>query len=178
MEIPANGLRLNLGCGRHVLDGWFNIDVEASPLSSRAPDMISDARRIDLPDGCASEIMAIHLWEHFYRWECDEVVVEWGRLLRHGGKLVLEMPDLFKFCQNILEERKRGGKHLDQLGMWGLYGDQREKNPLMVHRWGWTYKTLALFLKENGFMDTEEKITQWHPAGRQHRDFRIEATRV
>lgn len=176
MELYQEKLRLNLGCGRHVLDGWFNVDVQRSPRASRDPEMLSDVKKIALPDNCAVEIQAIHLWEHFYRWECDEVIVEWYRLLEVGGKLVLEMPDLFKFCQNILEGKET--KKIDQLGMWGMYGDPNERDPYMCHRWGWTFSTLAPFLKQNGFTNIKECATQWHGVGRYIRDFRIEATKA
>jgi hypothetical protein len=178
MAIPEHNLRLNLGCGRHVLDEWFNVDAKASPLAPRAPELLSDVRKIDLPDGCATSIMAIHVWEHFYRWECDDIIQEWRRLLRPRGTLIMEMPDLFKFCQNILDGRMKGGKDPDQLGMWGLYGDPRECDPLMVHRWGWTFATLSPFLERHGFTDAKELATKWHRAGRGHRDFRIEAVRT
>ena len=118
MELHQQHLSLNLGCGRHVLDGWFNIDIQRSPRAARAPEMLSDVKKIDLPDGCASRIMAIHLWEHLYRWECDTVIKEWHRLLEPKGQIILEMPDLLKFCANILEGRD--SKTVDHLGMWGL----------------------------------------------------------
>jgi hypothetical protein len=176
MEFHKGQLRLNLGCGRHVLDGWFNVDVSANPKAKRAPDLLSDVKQIALPDECANEIMAIHLWEHLYRWECDAAIREWRRLLAVGGKLVLEMPDLFKFCANILEGRQ--GKSPDQIGMWGLYGDPTQCDPYMTHRWGWTFSTLAPFLEANGFANVTEETTQWHRVGRDVRDFRVVATRA
>lgn len=172
MEIHHQHLNLNLGCGRHVLDGWFNIDVQRSPKAKRDPEMLSDVRKIALPDGCAQQIMAIHLWEHLYRWECDAVIAEWNRLLEKGGQLILEMPDLYKFCANILAEKG------DQMGMWGLYGDPREQDVYMCHHWGWTFSTIKPFLEQAGFKDIRETVTQWHRCGRQDRDFRVEATKA
>lgn len=175
MELhQANDLRLNLGCGRHVLDGWFNVDIIANSKAKRAPDLLSDVRSIALPDGCAKEVMAIHLWEHLYRWECDAVITEWKRLLQSGGQLTMEMPDLFKFCANILEGKK-GKKEPDQLGMWGLYGDPTLRDPYMCHRWGWTFSTIEPFLKQHGFVNIKEEQTQWHNVGRFDRDFRVTA---
>jgi predicted SAM-dependent methyltransferase len=167
-------MRLNLGCGRHVLAGWFNVDAQASPKAVRPPDLLSDVKKTDLPDGCASEVMAIHLFEHLYRWECDEAIEEWKRLLQPGGQLTLEMPDLWKYCRNIVEELKND-KHPDQLGMWGMFGDPRERDPFMCHRWGWTFKTIRPFLAEHGFVDIVEGPTEWHRAGRAKRDFRVTA---
>jgi predicted SAM-dependent methyltransferase len=172
MALHKTGLQLNLGCGRHVLDGWFNIDVQRSPRAKRDPEMLSDVRKIDLPDGCAQTIMAIHLWEHLYRWECDNVIKEWRRLLETGGQLILEMPDLYKFCANILANKT------DQMGMWGLYGDPTEEDPYMCHRWGWSFATLKPFLEANGFTNCEEEATQWHRCGKLERDFRIVARKA
>lgn len=175
MAIPPEGLRLHIGAGSRILDGWFNLDIEQNPDAPRALDMLSPATKIDLPDGCASELMAVHLFEHLYRWECDDAIEEWKRLLRPGGTLILEMPDLMKWAKNIVDGAMRGGKHPDQLGMWAAYGDPRTKNPYMGHKWGWTPQTLEAILTEHGFIKIKHPPTQFHPAGRAHRDLRIEA---
>lgn len=176
MQIPVEGLRLNLGCGRHTLDGWFCIDAVAHPKASRPPDLLCDVKSIPLPDACAVEVQAIHIFEHLYYWECAGVLDEWKRLLRPGGLLVMEMPDLQKFCRNILEGVK--GRHDGQMGMWGAYGDPREKDPLMVHRWAWTFATIRPLLRDHGFIDIKEAETKWHPIGRGVRDFRVEARKA
>ena len=165
-------MRLNVCCGGRLLDGYVNIDVASLP-DKRAPDIVADARRIPLEDGCADEIMCIHGFEHFYRWEADALATEWRRLLRAGGLLVLELPDLLKCCENIVNNYTAAGKHPDQAGMWGLYGDPRLESPLMCHRWGWTPKTLRSFLEAHGFVDIQSQETQWHPAGRARRDMRM-----
>lgn len=143
-------------------------------MADRPLDLISDVRKIDLPSECARELIAIHLWEHMYRWECDDVIEEWKRLLRPKGKLVMEMPDLMKFCRNILSGNT-DYNHPDQLGLWGMYGDPRDKDPYMVHKWAWTYTSLQKFLKKHGFVDIAEEDTQWHQIGRGRRDFRLVA---
>lgn len=175
VEIPApQDLRLNIGCGGRRLDGYLGIDA----VSERtAADIVATADNIPLPDGCAQEIIALHLWEHFYRFQCDDVIKEWRRLLKPGGVLILELPNLIKCCQNILSGKTIAGKHPDQIGMWGLYGDPREGDQFMSHRWGWTPESICLFLKSNGFSKVMETPTQWHPVGRLHRDMRIEAIR-
>jgi hypothetical protein len=175
VEIPAGGLRLNIGSGKYSLDGYVNIDAAVSPNAPRAPDIVCDVKKIPLPDACAIEVMGIHIFEHLYRWECDEAIREWWRLMRPAGVLILEMPDLLKFCANILEGRNDRGRYPDQLGMWAMYGDPKTKDPLMCHRWGWTFKTLSEFLWLHGFKKCRETQTQWHPIGRGVRDFRIEA---
>lgn len=171
-------MKLHVCCGKRYLDGWVNIDVVA-PVDGPPPDILAHAKEIPLDAGVADELMCIHGWEHFYRWECDAVINEWKRLLKPGALLVLEMPDLKKCCKNILDgvgEGGDGGKG-DQMGMWGLYGDPRLQDPFMCHRWGWHPKSLGRFLKEHGFTDIREEVTQFHPAGRARRDMRIVARR-
>jgi len=174
----VNTVRIHVGCGKRVLDGWTNVDVQHLSGAPRAPEIISDVRTIPLPDGCADELMAIHLWEHFVRWECEAVIGEWRRLLKPGGLLVLELPDLLKCARNLLELAGKGGKPLQQMAMWGIFGDDTLKDHYMTHRWGWWPASLREFLAANGFHKVVEATPQWHPAGRERRDMRIEARKA
>lgn len=168
-------MKVNVGCGRHVLDGWMNVDIQKSPQATKEPQILSDLRKIPLDDNVASELMAIHVFEHFYLWECKDVLAEWRRILQPGGQLSLEMPDLIKCCSNIVNGvgYDGGGKNPLAQGMWGLYGDPRSEDLYMCHHWAWTYKTLAPLLQESGFDRIQEETTQWHPGGRKHRDMRV-----
>lgn len=163
-------MKLNIGCGGRKLPGYTGVDA----VQRTAADIVAKADKIPLSDKSVEEIIALHLWEHFYRWECDDVIKEWKRLLQPGGRLVLELPNLIKCCENLISGRMEGGKHPDQLSYFGIYGDTRPKDPYMTHRYGWTPKTIKEFLKAAGFVNIQERPTQWHPAGRTHRDMRIE----
>lgn len=171
-------MKLHLGCGKHVLDGWINIDAAAS-RGGKPPDIIADLRKIPMPDGCADTAMAIHVIEHFYRWEVPAVLAEWRRLLCPGGILVLECPDVLKCAAELLRNPNSGldGPKGDQMHMWGVYGDPGHKDPLMCHRWGWHPATLARELKLAGFRNvvTGEK-PEWH-GSREKRDMRVTAIR-
>lgn len=166
-------MKLNIGAGGRRIAGYTGVDMVERP----GADIVAPANAIPLADGSVDEILAIHLVEHLLPWELSETLLEWRRLLRPGGRLVLEMPDLIKCCKNILSGAFVAGKHPDQLGMWGAFGDPRQRDPLMLHRWGYTFKTLAPVVSAAGFGDIAEHPTQWHPAGRDLRDFRLEAVR-
>lgn len=162
-------MKLHVGCGRHVLDGWVNVDVQRSPKAKRDPEILADIRSIPLADGIADELMAIHVIEHVYIWEAvEEVLPEWFRLLRPGGRLVLELPDVMKAARNLIE-----GKG-DQMSMWPIYGDWNHRDPYMMHRHGYTFATLRPILQRVGFVDVREGRPQWH-GSREARDFRAEA---
>lgn len=164
--------RLNIGAGKRRLEGYVGIDV----VQRDGVDIVAEAHAIPLPDGCAEEVLAVHLWEHFLPWACDSVLDEWRRLLKPGGLLALEMPDIIKCCRNIVEGRE--SKKPGQLGYWGLFGDPTTQDVWMLHRWGWHFGTLAPFLAERGFVDIVECETRFHPGGRGIRDFRIEARKA
>jgi predicted SAM-dependent methyltransferase len=175
-------MRINFGCGSRIWPEYFNIDAVHNPNAPSAPqllfafDFYPDGNlktRLPIDDGVADELVGIHVFEHFHRWTCEAVITEWRRVLRPGGRLVLELPDLIKCCQNILEGRE--GRHPDQMGRWGLYGDPRDKDIYMCHPWGWAPKELMGFLREHGFKEIQHLPTKFHSVGRKHRDMRIEA---
>ena len=163
-------MKLHLGCGRHYLDGWVNVDVVPHPKAKNPPDMISAADKIDLPDGCADEIMAIHLFEHMNKHEAIAALREWHRLLKAGGRLVLEMPDLLKCCRNFVANQNDPKNSL-----FGIYGNHDgEQSPWMWHKYGWTMQTLKPELEKVGFVRIKAGFPEWH-GQRNHRDFRVEA---
>lgn len=174
-------VRLNIGCGRHVLDGWVNVDVVRSPRAKRDPEVFALAHDIPLESGCADEVMAIHVIEHFYYWKREredqepgvfDVLAEWRRLLKKGGVLTLELPDIEKCARNLL------AGDIDNLHMWGFYGDPSERDPYMCHRWGYTPKTMEALLLKAGFADIRHGIPQWHARGKDKRDMRVTARKA
>lgn len=161
-------MRLNLGCGRRVLPGFFNIDIQESPRAKRPLDLKADVRAVPLGDAIADEVHAYHVIEHFYRWETDAVLAEWKRLLKPGGLLVLELPDLEKACRNLLEGKT------EQMSYWGIYGDPSHRDKFMCHPWGFTPKTIRQLLEDGGFTDIRILPPRTH--GRKNdRDMRVEA---
>jgi hypothetical protein len=162
-------VKINMGCGNRRLDGYFGIDAVARP----AADLVAPADKVPLDDGCAAELLAVHLVEHFFEWEVPGLLAEWYRLLAPGGRLILEMPDLRKCARNLIEgrqERKPG-----QLSLWGIFGDETLRDPLMMHKSGWWFDRLAPLVRAAGFVKVAEAETVFHPAGRGVRDFRLEA---
>lgn len=162
-------VRLNVGCGRHVIDGWVNIDAARSKRAPRDPDILCNVQSIPLPDECADELHAIHIFEHFYYWETDGLIEEWKRLLKRGGLLVLELPDIIKCARNLIAGMEPRNSY------WGFYGDPSHQDPFMCHRWGWTPDTLRGFLEVHGFVKIKEGEPEWHRKSKDVRDMRITA---
>jgi predicted SAM-dependent methyltransferase len=87
-------VRLNIGCGDVILPGWVNCD-----LYNPKADLKCDARKIPYEDNTVDEIYASHLIEHFDFYEGHAVIKEWYRVLKPGGKLAIECPDLLNLCK-------------------------------------------------------------------------------
>jgi ubiquinone/menaquinone biosynthesis C-methylase UbiE len=169
----TNEVKLNLGCGDKILPGYINVDV-ASERAGNKPDVICDVRKLDkFPDNYADEIMAVHVVEHFWRWEVVEILSEWVRVLKPGGKMIFECPNLKSACEEFLRDpdaRSQPGQD-GQRTMWVFYGDPGWADPLMVHRWGYTPLSLAQVMNQSGLKDLKQEPAQFKL--REPRDMRI-----
>ena len=170
-------MRINIGAGKQTWQGFYCIDAVQHPKATRPLDMKfafefhkdgTLKRHIPIADGIAEEVHNYHFIEHVYRWEADAVIREFKRLLVSGGYLVMECPDIEKACRNLI----KGGN--DQMSMWPLYGDWSHKDPYMMHRHGYTPKTITQLLKDNGFVGIQILPPMTH-GRRAMRDMRIEA---
>ena len=169
----ARPLRLNLGCGDKILPGYVNVDVVES-RAGKKPDVICDLHElVPFADDSADEVLSVHVVEHFWRWEIRDVLREWVRVLKPGGKMIVECPNIQSACQTFLENPVQNARE-DQAGqrtMWVFYGDPAWKDPLMIHRWGYTPESLKALLTEVGLVDVAQEPAQFKL--REPRDMRI-----
>jgi len=166
-------VRLNLGCGDKILTGYINVDI-ATERASNVPDVVCDVRDLSIfSENYADEILAVHVVEHFGRWEVANVLKEWIRVLKPGGVMILECPNLLSACEEFLRNPKvhaLPGPE-GQRTMWVFYGDPRWQDPLMVHRWGYTPQSLGMVMHEAGLRNLRQEPAQFKL--REPRDMRI-----
>jgi SAM-dependent methyltransferase len=152
-------MRLNLGCGDKLLDGYVNVDV-AQERAGCQPDVVCDVRDLaPFADDSADEILAVHVVEHFWRWEVAAILSEWVRVLTPGGRMVLECPNLIQAAKELLADPQAAagpGKE-GQRTMWVLYGDPSWRDPLMCHRWAYTPASLATVMHQAGLRDIRQE---------------------
>jgi ubiquinone/menaquinone biosynthesis C-methylase UbiE len=172
-RVNQNLVRLNLGCGDKILDGYINVDVVIERAGG-TPDVNCDVRDLHVFNAnYADEVLAVHVVEHFWRWEVVDVLQEWVRVLKPGGSMILECPNLLSACQAVVNDPQNAvlpGPE-GQRSMWVLYGDPRWKDPLMVHRWGYTPQSLAMIMHEAGLTNLRQEPAQFKL--REPRDMRI-----
>ena len=84
-----HGLRLNLGCGSKLKNGWLNID------SRRGADLTLDLRRaLPFPDNSCSIVYSEHFLEHLdYPEPALSLLHQCYRILESGGLLSIGVPD-------------------------------------------------------------------------------------
>lgn len=165
--------RLNLGCGSKILDGYVNVDVAPS-RNGKAPDVQCDiTQRLPFDEGSVDEVLTIHVVEHLWRWEVVDILKEWTRVLKPGGKMVVECPNLKTACEMFLKDVRNsaGAGRESQKTMWVLYGDPGWKDPLMCHRWGYTPASLMAVMSEAGLVGLRQEPAQFHM--REPRDMRV-----
>lgn len=169
----AATVRLNLGCGDKILPGYVNVDIASSRAGQR-PDVLCDLHRLaPFADDCADEVMAIHVVEHFWRWEVADVLREWLRVLKPGGRMILECPNLLSACEELLKDpaRAAGPGREGQRTMWVFYGDPHWRDPLMCHRWNYTPQSLRALMEEVGLVNVRQEPAQFKL--REPRDMRL-----
>jgi hypothetical protein len=94
-------------------------------------------------------------------------------VLKPGAPLVLECPNLASACAGFLADPVQGAQPdaRGQRTMWVFYGDPQWRDPLMVHRWGYTPQSLAVLMGEAGLVDVRQEPAQFKL--REPRDMRV-----
>jgi predicted SAM-dependent methyltransferase len=117
-------MKIHIGCGGKKLEGYVNVDVRAVVK----PDQV-----VDITAGwpwCSDtvdEVASYHVLEHLTKQEALHVMRETLRVLKTGGKVVIECPN----AKQTAREFAAGNDYRIN----NLYGLQR--NPFDFHRYGY-----------------------------------------
>ena len=149
-------MKLHLGCGDKILEGFTNVDIRKKD----GVDLVDDISSISgIKNGSVELIYACHVLEHFGRYEYKKVLKRWYDVLETGGTLRLAVPDLKKVFHLYVE------KNIPLNSLMGfLYGGQTfEQN---YHYIGFDYDTLKSDLLEIGF----KEVHNWDWRETEHSD--------
>lgn len=128
------------------------------------PDVEADLLNLPFPDNYADEARAIHVIEHFQVWDAPKAMKEWVRVLKPGAELAIECPCLDKIIKlfdvpNIPP----------YMTYWGLYGDPRMEDPLMIHKWCYGESQLRRLMASCGLVDIRGDVPRFHQVVRDMR---------
>jgi len=184
MTTPSNALseylrnrapgevKLHLGCGGVRWQDFINVDLHPhtdAPDSSRSgcvADVFADIRHLGLEANSVDQIFTSHVLEHFPRWETEAMLRDWHRMLRQGGRLVVEMPDFWRCVMWLFHPSKRKR----ELGRSQFYGNQWDRLEFETHRYVWSGSEFKRALREAGFRSVRlSHRTRTHQSGRDMR---------
>lgn len=153
-------MKLHLGCGNKILDGWINID--ATTRGAVQPDVTADIRALPYDDNVADEILSVHVIEHFHRDDALPLLREWVRVLKPGGTMALECPNLLAAAAMLLAADAAGTDPDEQQTLWAFFSSPQEsRDPYQVHRWGYTPRSLIKLMTAAGLVRLRREQPQF-----------------
>jgi len=137
-------MKLNLGCGGDKRAGWINIDIREEVN----PDTVWDLEKTPYPfdDESVDEILAKDVIEHITYLKVEDVLKECFRILKHGGRMYIQCPDMEAIARKVVLSGKYDWK---QISYW-VYGDQ-SYGIHGCHKTGFTISTIKHLLESIGF---------------------------
>lgn len=161
-------MKLHLGCGNKILEGWVNVDVASRGVQ---PDVSADIRDLPYEDEVADAILAVHVIEHFHRDDALPLLREWVRVMKPGGTMALECPNLLAAAAMLLAADAAGTDPDEQQTLWAFFSaPQESRDPYQVHRWGYTPRSLTKLMQSAGLVSLRREAPQFKFP---NRDFRI-----
>ncbi|MCX7046451.1 MAG: methyltransferase domain-containing protein [Candidatus Sumerlaeota bacterium] len=169
-------MKLHLGCGARILEGWVNVDYALGAKLAKAPlfrfinrkvkifDMDWDRRiylhdlrkRFPWPDGSVEMAYSSHTLEHLTREEGLFFLKECHRVLNLGGIIRIVVPDLACIVADYQSGKLRADQFVESLGV--LYatphrGWKKRLAPFMEfpHRCMYDTPALTAICSEIGF---------------------------
>lgn len=142
----------------------MNVDLRGKP------DVRCNVERLPFADAVFDEVHGHHVVEHFTPHWARVVIAEVYRVLKIGGLLVLELPDLHAIARRVLKENVPSDYVL--AGLYGLRTFGAYKGRESVHKFGYTFESLRLVLNGQSFVDVKRVAATRHV---RWRDMRVEA---
>lgn len=147
----TQSLRLHIG-GKSAHPDWKIVDIDPRP----EVDYVLNANDLSqFADESVDAIYSSHVLEHFHHTlnnEVANVLKEWHRVLKPGGRLFISVPDLRTVSWLYLNPNLTPPErfYLTKI-VYGSHSNQYD-----VHKAGFDYGILSMFLSETGYTDWEQ----------------------
>lgn len=169
-------MRLNVGSGNIPLPGYTNIDKYYYPGSTHpgmnledgkiwntkmypdSPWLYGDAAKLDFPNETFDEIIMVHVLEHLSMNDGNQAIGEAIRVLKTGGFLEIEVPDLTIACLLLptvhITQDQNNADWFKIMGL--LYGSQGSEGEGQFHLCGYSKEYLRFRMTEHHLDRIEE----------------------
>lgn len=148
-------MKLNLGCGKKYKEGFINIDA----FDSTVADKIMSVLDLEFYSNVVDEIEASQLIEHLGYINAIYALAEWFRVLKPGGTLLIETPDI----ETSFKEYIKGDHETRKDLLSWIYGAESQG---MQHRLCFPEVLIKNLLEKSGFTDIKTSfltIEKNHP---------------
>jgi len=127
-------LKLNLGAGAQHLEGFTAVEIKND----------QGAFPLGYPDASAAEIRASHILEHFSHRNTADVLKDWVRVLKPGGRIRVAVPDF----DHIVDGYKSGSEEPIEAYLMGGHTDNHDVHLAMFNR-----EKLGSLMADAGLVD-------------------------
>lgn len=164
-------IKLNIGSGGINYPGYLSVD-----LYDQRANIIMDITQLDFDPNSVTEILASHVFEHLNPYHCLDILKNWFSVLKPGGKLIMEMPNIEALCARFVTASK-AERYGILNAIYGSVNTTDKGGPDEItssHLFGWWPESVYDHLAGAGFVNIvfmPEQIP--HPES----NFRVEATK-
>ena len=138
--------RINLGCGLDKREGFLNIDINAV----HDPDLVCDITNLQLlPSAYYEYAIAKDVLEHIQRLKIRNTLKEWNRILKIGGVLELQVPNVVGLL-TLLTKKENKSPIMQEKLLQCLFGTQGYDGDF--HYFGFTDILIKSLLESTGFV--------------------------
>ena len=135
-------MRLDIGSGPTKREGYVTIDLHCPEADIQVP-----AHQLPFDDASVDEISTSHMIEHLLPRDFAAALVEWRRVLKLGGKLIIRCPNferwMLDWCAG--DDEYRWGTALN-----GILGNQERGPGHWVHN-AFNPQRLGALVAQAGF---------------------------
>jgi len=153
-------MKLHLGCGERYLEGYRNIDFPSSHHSVQKKTVADEQTNIltlQYPAETIEEVRLHHVFEHFPRPTALALIACWNSWLQPGGRIHLEVPDIKRQMQVLLDPSS--SLHEKLLSVRHVFGSHEAD--WAYHYEGYTPENLQFLLEAYGFEITRLEKNSW-----------------
>lgn len=135
-----------MGCGLDKREGFLNIDINASGN----PDLVCDITNLQsLPSAYFEYAIAKDVLEHIQRLKIRNTLKEWNRILKIGGVLELQVPNVVGLL-TLLTKKENKSPIMQEKLLQCLFGTQGYVGDF--HYFGFTDILIKSLLESTGFV--------------------------
>lgn len=171
-RISRGGVVLNVGCGPkrddalHLCfhaDNWSEIRLDINPACN--PDIVANVTDMSAVDGQSVDaVWSSHNLEHLYDHEVHAALLEFARVLRPRGFVLVSVPDAQEVCREVAERGLDAVLYNAEVGdvsaldvLYGWRKSVASGNEYMSHKIAFDADSLGRRFLQAGF----RKVVAW-----------------